>query len=63
MFETCEYWLGFIDCCIYYARQTCEIYQLLPYSVDFKSPGRGRFEIHWVRQYLVKVALGGTNDR
>ena len=36
-----------------------EIYQVLPYSVDFKAPGS--FEIHWVRQrqYLVNAVLFG----
>ena len=35
--ETCENWLGFVKRCIYYGYQTCEIYQVLPYSVDFKA--------------------------
>ena len=33
-----ENWLGLVNNCIYYACQTCEICQVLPYSVDFKSP-------------------------
>ena len=37
--ETCENWLGPENSCIYYAHQTSEIYELLPYSVDFKVPG------------------------
>ena len=37
--ETCENWLDPVNSCIYYAYQTCEIYELLPYSVDFKAPG------------------------
>ena len=37
--ETCENWLGFVNSCIYYARQTHKIYHVLPYSVDFKAPG------------------------
>ena len=36
--ETCENWLGHVNSRIYYARQTCEIYQVLPYLVDFKAP-------------------------
>ena len=32
-------WLDLVNCCIYYTRQTCEIYQVMPYSVDFKAPG------------------------
>ena len=39
MSETFENWLGLVKSCIYYARQTHEIYQVLPYSVDFKAPG------------------------
>ena len=31
--------IGLENCCIYYAHQTHEIYQVLPYSVDFKTPG------------------------
>ena len=38
MSKICENWLGLVDSCIYYACQTCEIYQVLPYSVDFKAP-------------------------
>ena len=38
MFETCENWLGLVNSCIYYAHQTHEIYQALPYSADFKAP-------------------------
>ena len=29
MAETCENWLGLVHSYIYYAYQTCEIYQLL----------------------------------
>ena len=39
MVETCENWLGHVNSCVYYARQTREIYQVPPYSVDFKAPG------------------------
>ena len=35
--ETCENWLGLVNNCIYYARQTHEIYQVLP-QVYFKAP-------------------------
>ena len=41
MQKTCENWLGHVNSCVYYARQTREIYQLLPYSVDFKSTEQG----------------------
>ena len=34
--ETCENSLSLVNSCIYYAYQTSEIYQVLPYSVDFK---------------------------
>ena len=27
-----------VNICIYYAHQMCEIYRVLPYSVDFKAP-------------------------
>ena len=37
--ETSENWFGPVNSCIYYACQTPEIYQVLPYSVDFKAPG------------------------
>ena len=30
---TCENWLGLVNCCIYYAQQTHDIYQALPFSV------------------------------
>ena len=39
MSETCENWLGIVNSCIYYASQTREIYQVLPYSVNFRAPG------------------------
>ena len=35
--EACENWLDLVNSCIYYARQTFEIYQVLPDSVDFKN--------------------------
>ena len=37
--ETCENWLGLVNSCVYYARQTRENHQVLPYSVDFKALG------------------------
>ena len=49
-----------IDSCLYYAVQTLKVYQVLPYSVDFKVPWN--FEIHWVRQYIVNVVLFGVKD-
>ena len=36
--KTCDNSLSLENSCIYYARQTREIYQVLPYSVDFKAP-------------------------
>ena len=36
--KTCENWLGPVNSCVYYARQTCNIYQVLSYSVVFKAP-------------------------
>ena len=36
--KTCENWLSLLNSCISLALQTCEIYQVLPYSVDFKAP-------------------------
>ena len=38
MIKTCENWHGFVKSCVYYARHPREIYQVLPYSVDFKAP-------------------------
>ena len=32
-------WLSLVNSCIYCACQTSGIYQVLPYSVDFKAPG------------------------
>ena len=44
--ETCEnLLLSLVNICIYYARQTCVIYQVLPYSVNVKAQS---FEIHRV---------------
>ena len=57
---TCKNWLFLSNSYVYYAHQTHEIYKLLPYSVDFKTPGR--FEIHWVKQYLVYVVLFEIKD-
>ena len=37
MHKTCENWLGLVNSCVHYAYQTCDIYQVLPYSVDFKA--------------------------
>ena len=37
--ETCENWFGLLYNDIYYTHQTREIYQVLPYLVDFKAPG------------------------
>ena len=36
--KTFENWLSLVKSCVYYAHQTCEIYQLLPYLVDLKIP-------------------------
>ena len=51
--KTCENWLCLVNSCIYFAHWTCEIYQVLPCSVDFKALGS------WVKQYLVDVVLFG----
>ena len=37
--ETYEKLLGLVNSFVYYAWQTREIYQVLPYSVDFKAHG------------------------
>ena len=60
MSETCENWPSFVNSYIYYAHQTREIYQVLPYSLDFKAPGELCF--HWVRQYLVNVVMFRIDD-
>ena len=36
--KNCENWLGFLNCCVYYARKTREINKILIYSVDSKAP-------------------------
>ena len=36
--ETCKIRLDVVNSCINYAHQTREIYQVQPYSVDFKTP-------------------------
>ena len=36
--ETCENWPGLVNSVFYYAHQTREFYQVLPYSVDVKAP-------------------------
>ena len=46
MHETCENWLGFVNGCDYAARQTRGIYQVQPYSVDFKLPGALKFIVY-----------------
>ena len=51
--ETCENWFGLVNSCIYYARQTRDLHQVLLYSADFKAAGC--FEINCVRQYLINV--------
>ena len=37
--ENCESWFRFVNIYIHYAHQTQEIYQVQPWSVDFKAPG------------------------
>ena len=37
--ESCENCLSLVDSCAYYDHQTCEICQVLSYSVGFKAPG------------------------
>ena len=49
--ETCENWLSLVKSCIYFARQTHEIYQVLPYLVHFEAPREFDIHSHWVRQY------------
>ena len=44
MLQNYENWLHLVDSCVYYAHQTCVIYQVLSYSADFKA--LGSFEIH-----------------
>ena len=52
--ETCENCFGIVSSCVCYARETLEMYQVLPCPVDIKAP-YGQIEIHWVQQYLVDV--------
>ena len=36
--QTCENWLSLVHIYVNYAYQIHEIYQVLPYSMDFKAP-------------------------
>ena len=56
--ETCENVLGLVHSWIHNASQTSEIYQVQPYSVNFKAPGS--FEIHWARQHIESLVLFRT---
>ena len=47
MHETCKNWLSLVNIYVYFARHTREIYQVLPYSVDFKVPGRLWKQTEW----------------
>ena len=38
--KTCEKWFGHVNSYVYCACQTHEIYQVLPYSMEFKAPVR-----------------------
>ena len=60
--ETCENWLGPVNSWIYYDRQTREMYQVLYCLTQCISKLQGSFEIHWVSQYLVNVALFEIKD-
>ena len=58
--DNCENWLSLVNSCDNYARQTCEIYQVVSYSMDFKAPKE-----LWnpqIRQHLSNVILFGTKD-
>ena len=50
--DTSENFLGLVSSCFYYAHKTRDIYQILPYSVDFKAP----------RKVWNPVVLFGAND-
>ena len=56
--ETCENWLGLVNSCVYYACQTCEIYHVLPYSVDFKAPGDTYFTI--LMAFMVNLTVSNV---
>ena len=55
--ETRENRFGLVISCVYYARQTRNIY-----LTQWISKLPGRFEIHWVRTYWVKVVLFRIKD-
>ena len=59
--ETSENWFGPLNNCIYYACQTPKIYQVLPYSVDFKAPGELSKTVPR-GQYLVNIVLFRIKD-
>ena len=56
MTETYESWLSLENSCIYYVRQNHEIYQVLPYTVDFRAPQERERDIKFIS------LCGGTED-
>ena len=60
--ETCKNLLNVVNSCIYYAPQIHKIYQVLPYSVDFKAPlGHHQLLFHKLTHWpLENVALNLT---
>ena len=55
--DNCENWLGLINTDVYYACQNRQIYQMLPYSMDYKAPSV-EYKAHgelW--NWLIKTAL------
>ena len=53
MSDACENWHNLVNAGICYACQTHEIYQVLPYSMDFKAPGQ--HEIRYLYETQLKL--------
>ena len=53
--KTCENWTGLVNSWVYYAHQTHEIDQVMPYSVDFKAPEIKDLETYEITEKLKKV--------
>ena len=53
--KNCDNWLGLVNSYVYYACQTHEIYQVLPYSVDCKAPRELWSPLNKAELYLVNV--------
>ena len=60
MSETSENWLCHVKSCIYYARHALWYNRYCFAQWILNLPGN--FEIHWVRQYFINIALSRIKD-